>query len=212
MRSVRLLCVACITSLAIGFASMAHAAVAIDLAAGGTDFTNGNWSLGFEFTANSSITVTHLGFYDDGGNGFAGDHEVGIWDTAGNLLASGTVVAGDTLIDSFRYTAIAPLVLSAGTNYIIAAVTGAENYYFGAPVTTPPEVTYITDRYASDTLGSGLLDFPEDSDALTPANAGYFGPNFQFDAAAVPEPMSMAIWGLGAVGLFGVRRLRRKKA
>ena len=31
----------------------------------GYDFTNGSWSLGWEFNVNQPITVTSLGFYDD---------------------------------------------------------------------------------------------------------------------------------------------------
>ena len=66
----RTLSLAVITGLAtmmIASTAMADTA-AITLNPVGIDFTNGTWSLGWEFVANQNMTVTQLGFYDDRDN------------------------------------------------------------------------------------------------------------------------------------------------
>jgi hypothetical protein len=65
------------------------------------NFTNNDWSLGFEFTVNSPVFVTQLGFYDDWQNGLTETHDVGIYDAAQNLLVSTTVSPSDPLTAFF---------------------------------------------------------------------------------------------------------------
>ena len=51
------------------------------------ELNNNNWSLGWEFRVGSSaISVNRLGFYDQGLNGLADSHAVGIFTTTGSLL------------------------------------------------------------------------------------------------------------------------------
>ena len=45
---------------------------------------------GWEFTVNSPITVTQLGFFDSGQDGLVDAHPVGLWDLSQTLLVSGT--------------------------------------------------------------------------------------------------------------------------
>ena len=47
--------------------------------------------VGWEFSTNNTVTVTALGFLDIGSNGLAAAHEVGLWDSAGTLLASAEI-------------------------------------------------------------------------------------------------------------------------
>ena len=61
-----------------------------------------------------SFTVKYLGFFDYQGDGLTETHDVGIYDPAGNLLASATVLPGDPLIGHFRWVAVSPIVLDPG--------------------------------------------------------------------------------------------------
>src|SRR5262245_15720714 len=88
----------------------------------GLTFTGGNPNTdtndtmaGWRFSTNSPVTVTGLGFWDQGGNGLVASHQVGIWTDGGTLVASGTVAAGtaDPLDNGFRVATIAPVALSA---------------------------------------------------------------------------------------------------
>src|SRR4051794_39719346 len=57
----------------------------------------GNYSVGWEFTVNSNITLTQLGYWDQEGNGFVSSHQVGLFSDAGTLLTSTTVASSDPL-------------------------------------------------------------------------------------------------------------------
>jgi hypothetical protein len=177
-------------------------ATAIDFTTPGTDFNNNAWSLGFEFNVTTAYNVTALGFYDDLKNGLAESHAVGIYDSAGSLLFSGTVPSGTgaPLVGWFRYVSVTPYFLPVGVGYRIAATTGAENYTWN-PVgfTTDPAITFVRDRFVL----SGTLAFP---DPGTSGVAGWFGPNF--DGEPVPEPSSLVLLGAGLLGF--ARRLRRR--
>jgi hypothetical protein len=69
-----------------------------------------------------TLTVTALGFEDRNRDGLNSDHQVGIWDTNGLLVASVTVPAGTNALleGAWRYVTLSePVVLSAHTAYWI---------------------------------------------------------------------------------------------
>ena len=168
--------------------------------------TGNDVTIGWEFSTNSAITVTSLGFFDDLQDGLLQSHEVGIF-SAGTLLASAIIPAGTgaTLINQFRWVAIAPLGLSAGQTFRIGA------YLPSLPLSTPrdsfmfdptgfasaPEINFVGRRFLFGGFG--------DPNAGT-SQPGAFGPNFDFVAAAtgVPEinghlgnPLAIALLWLG---------------
>jgi hypothetical protein len=172
--------------------------LAMDFTAPTTNFTNGQWSLGWEFNLTQAVTVTQLGFYDSNQDDLTERHEVGIYDSAGTLLVSGIVAPGDMLVSWFRMTNVAPTVLAAGNGYRIAATTGSEDYTWD-PIgfVTDSRVQFVADSF---TFSSSLV-FPVNSVGLT----GWFGPNFAI-GAAVPEPSTYAMLGSAIAALAMLRR------
>jgi hypothetical protein len=165
----------------------------------GINFTWGS-SIGYQFTVNSNVSVNALGMFTDGGT-VGGPEQVGLWDTAGNLLASTSVQPGDPVVGLFQYDFISPVALSAGSSYLVA---GVGNYTFGEGFVTDPRITYTNDVWADN--GQGLV-FPN----LVEGTPGGF-PGGTVSLSAVPEPGSVALVGLGMVCLAGFAWRRRQKA
>jgi Domain of unknown function (DUF4082) len=185
----------------------------------GVDFSNttgaltlGNppFTLGWSFTLAAPVQVGDLAFYNDGTEvGLTDSHQIGIWDSTGTLLVSGTVLAGTAspLVDQWREVAITPTTLGPGT-YDIGALflDGSDPVWFpGQSLTgfvTAPGLTYNGATYVS---GSTLSD-PTNSDS-TP---GFFGANF-VETVATPEPSITLLLGIstGLLGLFRMVSLRK---
>jgi len=85
-----------------------------------TSTGSGNWTLGYSFTPNTNLTVTHVRSY-------AGT-KVSIWTDAGSLLVAQNVssIAG-TWVETQLAT---PLTLNAGSTYRVAYYTGGTTYYW----------------------------------------------------------------------------------
>ncbi|MCK9377799.1 MAG: DUF4082 domain-containing protein [Syntrophobacterales bacterium] len=158
-----------------------------------------SFSLGTEFTANSSFTVNQLGFFDYLGDGLTEGHDVGIYDLDQNLLTSTTVTNADPLVGHFRYHATTPVTLLAGHTYRIAAVTGNELFTWAPEgYFTDPNVTYVISAYTA----SAVLTYPNETFS---GETGYFGPDFQ----TVPVPPATYLLGSGLLGLIGWRKFRK---
>src|SRR4051812_15566279 len=80
----------------LGAGQAAHASPVISFTSPTIDFNNVTHLVGWQFTANTNITVTSLGFYDNPVNGLTATHDVGIYDVATQaLVLSGTVGPSD---------------------------------------------------------------------------------------------------------------------
>jgi hypothetical protein len=172
----------------------------------GQALANGPFTLGWQFSTSSTITVTWLGVFDPGG--LVESHDVGLWDAAGNLMGSATVPAGGCgfMVNQFCYSLV-NFTLAPGT-YDLGAVwlDGADPMLFPTtPVinfATAPGITYIQ----NDFIAGGTLTDPTNHTGPPP---GYFGPNFLFTSTiGTPEPGSLVLLGSGVLGLAGM--LRRK--
>lgn len=190
-----------------GFAGTAQAqipALSFD-ASGGTTAINGNQMVGWQFDVLSTIAVTGLGWYDDGANGLAEAHRVGIWNPAGTLLAEVTVPAGVTagLVGQFRTVAITPLALAPASGYIVGGLnsgTNPERVASNVAQTTIPQIDYVDATFS--VIGSGFTRPTNFSSAVT----GFYGPSFSVGVA--PEPASFALGILGLSALLIARRRR----
>ena len=176
-----------------------------DFANSSFNFTSGTWSFGNVFTVGSSpVTVTALGYYHGGGP-WTDTHDVGLFDTSGNLVISSTLVEGGgcTDIGHFCFNAIAPITLLPTQSYLIVGYSGIDPYTWNDPgFDWDPRITYIGNNWvASGSLtftGFGLINDTTD---------GYWGPNFLM-SGSTPEPGSLLLFGSGIAGLGGLLRRR----
>jgi hypothetical protein len=94
--------------------------------------------VGWEFTANAPIIVSHLGYFDAGNNGnptappdgLFRAYPMGVWRPDGTLLTQGTVQAGTASpeFQSYRYADVPDVTLAPGQNYIVAGFLPEGNY------------------------------------------------------------------------------------
>lgn len=174
------------------------------------DFGASVWNLGFEFQANSNVTVTGLGNMDFGSlSNLAQPQHVGLWSSSGNLLASAYVTSSSTQINYFAFTPITPVALSAGSFYIVGAQGGAD--YAGIdPASVAPQIAYITDLYTYLGTANSPLAEPLSTENYTSASqAGWFGGNVLL--SATPEPSYPLVLGIGMAALCIIRRARASR-
>jgi hypothetical protein len=190
-----------IATLSLGATAVRADTPAVSFTSPGTLLNNEiGYSLGFSFTATSDLTIDAVGYFDNGSS--QESHTVGIYDNAGNLLASATVTDG-TLMGFFDYVSIAPLTLTAGDTYQIMGNSGVIDPYAYDPVdfSTASGITFNNDEY---TPGNALA-FGQISEGVT----GFFGPNFlETSTSPTPEPGTLALFGTGLFGMVGM--IRRK--
>jgi hypothetical protein len=171
---------------------------------------NSATTLGWAFEIDSNLSVTALGYYDDLGDGLAEVHDVGIFDASGTLLASATVPAGSlaALIDTVRYTGIAPLVLAPG-RYTIGATIGATAadlalYLVNSPAFAPGIGAPAASSRYTEAGSYTALTYP---DIQWPGANFYLGPDFE--VATVPELPAGALMLAGLAGL-AARQFRHR--
>lgn len=168
-----------------------------------------NSTRGFEFHVTAPLTVTGLSFYDFGSDGLAQSHDVGLWSSAGTLLASTTIPSGTAApLDSsgkFRYVLLnTPIVLPVGNSYktggqFLAGSTDIP-FFNQTNLTSAPGVTYVQAAFTfSNSLSNPIFSLP----------SGLAGGSFVMGtSSAAPEPGTLVFLALGGT-LTLARRKRR---
>ncbi len=211
--------------LAALFGLGAHAASqAGPVITGGTETSTGttylaNFMQGFDFVARTSLSLTALGFWDQGSDGLARAFQVGLWDTSSQtLLASAFIDSLDALDTSvtvqggqWRYENLASAVtLTAGKTYTlgfqsgIAPISATDSLFINyTSLTSDPGVAVINGARFLNTSSFGF-----------PAGSGAAGPLFRANVNAkfsdVPEPATLAL--IGAAVVAGAATRRRKSS
>lgn len=194
---------------AAGTASAQFLALSSNITQGNQGWTG---ALGMDFNVLSPITVTQLGAFDSGLNGFIGTITVGIFNRdSRSLVGTSASLTGmdGSLVGSQRMADVAGFNLAAG-RYSIVAI-GFSNQDQNGNVGVFP---YAGPSSTMNT-GGGLIQFV--GDARYGAQGGSFayplttvdtGPANRYDAGtfsftqAVPEPSTYAL-ALAAIAIVG---------
>ena len=179
-------------------------------AATGLQLDHGPFTLGWSFDLTAPTAITGLAVFHDNGVGLLENHTVGIWNAAGALQVTGTVIPADPCVldqgglQEWCTVAVRPITLPVGTYTILASWNNLLDPLIfpgtlaaqGLANLNGPNVVLIQNEFVA---GGGLND-PTNStgDAMS-----YFGPNF---LTAVPEPGTLVLLVSGLLGAVGVMR------
>ena len=196
-------------ALTIIWAGSAGAAVAVTI-----DPANGRlvalpFSLGYTFTVDNEISITHVGKFDVGGNGLAADALARLynWDTGAELVSAvipTTATAELTGGINTHFQEISSTALTPGITYLLAVEVAANEFLYGSSIATwDPEINWIAGK--ATPVGAPTMPGTASGTTFTisrDSDDAYFGPNFKY----VPEPALMIMLGLGGPGALRRRR------
>jgi hypothetical protein len=213
------LVVGVITALTIGLAPSANAQTIALVSTRGTGNQAFTGALGMDFNVTSPITITRLGAFDSGQNGFSSSINVGIFNRNTQTLVPGLsavlTTANSVLVGQSRFFDIADIGLPVGNYSIVAQGFSSADPNGNVGAGGGPAPT-INGGGSLTFVGGGRFDFaaalvfPTIPDA-GPANR-YDAGTFEFTqgiAAVAPEPASLAFLGLGSLAFVGGIRRRR---
>jgi hypothetical protein len=180
---------------------------------GGSQTISGNYTLGYEFSVTSPITVSALSDFASGVA--AGGTEVGLWNAGGTEIASATVTPSDSLTSDgyFRYSPLSSAVTLQDGKYFVGAYAPSGTAFSSGVtgLTAVSGVTFIDSAYdrASElqdptTAVSSSINLFGGNVVLAPA-ASYDGSD-----PVVPDAGSGAMLlsaGLAGLAAFGRRKL-----
>lgn len=201
-KNLHLLLLIVATCCLLSNVSAANINAAVEYASQSSASDSRPFTVGYEFTTSTNLTINALGYWDDGmGNA----HGVGIWDTAGNLLVSTAVQTTDPVVGHFQWGSIPTYSLSSGTYVIAGEYLGNEDPFpdWAEGVTSIPGYSWVTDLQIE---GSGL-NFPTNSTGGEYGDNGILMADFSVGSAGIPEPGTCL---LIAPILLGLAALRRK--
>ena len=184
------------------------------------------WSgVGLQFTVNSAISVTSIGLWDDGGNGFAAnvDHAL----SAYLMTTTGTVLASATFYDAspggapqnggYRFKDLSsPVTLQPGNYFLMGYGWTASDLEHNSNNGGTPD-TFVSSSLVSYVISTWTATGNDPAGTVPTETLGanttnfFSSANIEF-AAATPLPAALPLFatGLGALGLLGWRR--KKKA
>jgi hypothetical protein len=160
---------------------------------------------GWAFQTTTNLQVNALGAFNAYLVNAQGPVSVGLWNSAGVLLASNLVTALDPLVGESRYVQVSPLTLAPGQEYHVGAFSSGTIpvNFFGTSETDTIEMSPLVQLVGGvgldDVFGYPLYNPDWEGTA-------FLAPNFAF--TVVPEPSTFALLGLGGLLLA----LRRKMA
>lgn len=196
------------TAVALGAAALPAAAVLVNPAIEYTTATtltdSRAFTLGYQFTISSPMSINALGYWDDGKTN---NHQVGLWTTGGTLITSATVLGTDTLVGHFRYADITDILLPAGSYVIGGEFLGNNDAlpFDAQGVTRLPGVTWDHDLQ----LIGGGLNFPTVNTGGGYGDNGILQVTFSVGNDVVPAPMPLALIATGLLALGALRRRAR---
>lgn len=197
-------------AISLFLTTLAHASIiagdAVSFLTPGT-VSGEHYTVGWEFTPTVDTWADKLGFFDSGHDGLLQDHEVRLYAVTGQtFITSATITNNDdwgvnSLVHptdgyAFKWHAITPVLLTAGTSYLLATSMpgGFLDYYASVP-------TDYVEHWAHLTVGR-YADVPTSYPTQLGGVGEFFGPNI---GTAVPEPSTFVLLTV-AVGVVGFTR------
>lgn len=191
--------------VAFGFLGMApaFASPVFQFTSTQTSLTSIDASFGYSFTVSTPQTVTALDVFGASAQG----NTVRIYNQSGTIVsavvssADPTVTVGASV---FFMQAITPTLLEAGIYFIVADIPAFDpiiNFNAVNLASTVPGITFGAG------VSQGGFGNPTTNVVSADGATSFLTPNFE---VAVPEPVSLAMLGMGVAGIAATRRRRAR--